>query len=274
MRYGFVFPIGEARTAAEFAREAEQAGWDGFFVPDTVWGFDPWVTLTAAAMLTERIRLGTMLTPVSRRRPWKLAGETATLDRLSGGRVILATGLGAIDTGFAEFGEATERRARAELLDEGLAIVDGLWRGQPFNFSGKHYNVRETTFYPPPPPVQQPRIPVWVVGLLGSERSLARVARWDGLLPNKKDARRRIAKITPKDVRGARAWIEQHRTAGTPFDIVMEGETPGDRPKKAAAIAAEWAAAGATWWLESRWSAPNLDVVLKRIKQGPPAPAA
>src|SRR5438477_8416132 len=147
MNYGFVFPGGDARPAAEFAREAEEAGWDGFFVWDPGWGVEPWVTLAAAAMLTERIRLGTMLTPVSRRRPWTLAGETATLDRLSNGRVILAVGLGAIDTGFAKFGEETDRKIRAELMDEGLAILDGLWRGQPFNFEGKRYHIKETDFH-------------------------------------------------------------------------------------------------------------------------------
>ena len=155
MRYGFVLPQGDARTAANLAREAEQAGWDGFFVWEPVWGIDAWVALTAAAMVTERIRLGTMLTPLSRMRPWKLASETVTLDQLSGGRVILAVGLGAPDTGFASFGEETRRKERAELLDEGLDILTGLWRGQPFSYQGKHYQVSPTEFAPPPPPLQQ-----------------------------------------------------------------------------------------------------------------------
>ena len=151
MKYGFTLPQGDARTAAALAREAEIAGWDGFFVWEPVWGIDPWVSLAAAAMVTQHIRLGTMVTPVSRRRPWKLASETATLDHLSGGRVILSVGLGAIDTGFAAFGEETDRRQRAQLLDEGLAIVTGLWQGQPFSFSGTHYRVQPTEFMPPPP---------------------------------------------------------------------------------------------------------------------------
>src|SRR5919109_1879602 len=162
MRCGFVLPFGNARTAADFAHEAEQAGWDGFFVWEPVWGIDAWVALTAAAMRTERIRLGTLLTPVSRMRPWKLASETATLDNLSNGRVILSVGLGAVDTGFIQFGEETDRKTRAELLDEGLDIVTGLWRGQPFTYEGKHYHVKECDFYPPPPPAQKPRIPIWV----------------------------------------------------------------------------------------------------------------
>ena len=154
MRYGFVFPGGDARVAADLAHAAEQAGWDGFFVWEPVWGVDAWVSLTAAAMRTERIRLGTMLTPVSRMRPWKLASETATLDRLSNGRVILSVGLGALDSGFAAFGEVTDLKTRAQLLDEGLDILTGLWRGQPFRYAGTHYTVQETSFSPGDDPDQ------------------------------------------------------------------------------------------------------------------------
>jgi alkanesulfonate monooxygenase SsuD/methylene tetrahydromethanopterin reductase-like flavin-dependent oxidoreductase (luciferase family) len=123
MKYGFVLPYGDARKVAEMAFEAEQAGWDGFFTYETIWGVDAWVALTAAAMKTSRIRLGTMLSPISRMRPWKLASETTTLDNLSGGRVILSVGLGALNTGFKEFGEKTNRIKRAELVDEGLDIL-------------------------------------------------------------------------------------------------------------------------------------------------------
>ena len=158
MNYGFVLPSGDARTAAEYAQVAEQAGWDGFFVWEPVYGWDAWIMLTAAAMRTTRIRLGTMITPLSRMRPWKLASETVTLDHLSGGRVTLTVGLGAIDVGFAEFGEETDRKTRAELLDEGLEIVTALWRGQPFTHDGKHYNVDGGHLLAPPlPPIQQPR---------------------------------------------------------------------------------------------------------------------
>src|SRR5687768_1655171 len=227
MRYGFVLPSGDAHTAANFAREAEQAGWDGFFVWEPVWGIDAWVALTAAAMVTERIRLGTMLTPLSRMRPWKLASETATLDQLSNGRVTLAVGLGALDTGFAEFGEETDRKVRAELLDEGLDILTGLWRGQPFNYDGKHYKIRETTFYPPPPPVQQPRIPIWVVGAWPRMKSMRRVLRCDGILPAVMDEQGQWRDTTPDDIRAIKQYVEANRIETNPFDIVMEGETPG-----------------------------------------------
>jgi hypothetical protein len=230
------------------------------------------VALTAAAMRTERIRLGTLLTPLSRMRPWKLASETATLDRLSNGRVILSVGLGALDTGFTEFGEVTDRKTRAELLDEGLDILTGLWRGQPFNYEGKHYQVREARFQPPPPPVQQPRIPIWVVGAWPRMTSMRRVLRYDGLLPQKMQADGRHTEIAPEDVRLMKAYVDEHRTLATPFDIVVEGQTPGDDRESAQATVRPWMGAGATWWIEAMWFTPEPEVVLERIRQGPPRP--
>ena len=271
MHYGFVLPKGDARTAAAYAYEAEQAGWDGFFVWEPVWGIDAWVCLTAAAMRTERIKLGTMLTPLSRMRPWKLASETATLDNLSGGRVILAVGLGAIDTGFTAFGEETDRKARAELLDEGLDVLAGLWRGQPFAYEGKHYHVQPADFFPPPPPVQQPRIPIWVVGAWPRPKSMQRPLRWDGLLPAKMDSEGQFVEFTPDDLREVMAYVADHRAADTPFDIVVEGTTPGDDPAAGAAKVQPWIEAGATWWIEAMWETmDDPAAVLARIQQGPP----
>ncbi|HET7088484.1 MAG TPA: LLM class flavin-dependent oxidoreductase [Anaerolineae bacterium] len=274
MKYGLVLPYGDARSAANLAHEAEAAGWDGFFVCEPVWGIDAWVSLAAAAMITKRIRLGTLLTPPSRMRPWKLASETVTLDHLSNGRVILSVGLGAIDTGFEAFGEVTDRKTRAELLDEGLDILTGLWRGQPFNYGGKHYQIKGTRFMPPPPPVQQPRIPIWVVGAWRREKSMRRVLKYDGLLPNVLDKNGKHRKMKPDDVSEMKAYVEANRTETTPFDIVVEGTTPGDSPKKAASIVRKWADAGATWWIEALWNAPRdakgMKIFRKRIEQGPP----
>jgi hypothetical protein len=271
MKYGFILPQGDALTAADFAAAAEQAGWDGFFVWEPVWGNDAWVCLTAAAMVTSTIRLGTMLSPVSRMRPWKLASETATLDNLSGGRVILSVGLGAVDTGFHEFGEETDRKTRAELLDEGLAILKGLWKGQPFSFDGSHYHIRSTSFHVPQPPVQQPRIPVWVVGSWPRMKSMRRVLAWDGLLPDKmSEPGHEHEKVTQEDLRAMTAWILANRQASTPFDVIMEGQTPGEDLQKGAETVRQWAAAGATWWLESMWENKDMDQVLTRIRQGPP----
>lgn len=277
MKYGFVLPYGDARTAADLAHAAEAAGWDGFFVWEPVWGIDAWVSLAASAMCTERIRLGTMITPVSRMRPWKLASETMTLDHLSHGRVILAVGLGAIDSGFEAFGEVTDRKTRAELLDEGLDILTSLWRGEPFMYDGKHYqvHVKGETYGPPPPPppVQQPRIPIWVVGAWPREKSMQRVLRYDGLLPNVMgdDGKVRMSPATPDEIREIKTFIDARRTKTTPFDIVVEGQMPGDDHEKAASIVRPYAEAGATWWIEAMWDAMNnVDAVRSRILQGPP----
>ncbi len=274
MKYGFVLPYGDARTAAELAQAAEAAGWDGFFVWEPVWGLDAWVLLTAAAMRTEHIRLGTMLTPISRMRPWKLASETATVDNLSNGRVILSVGLGAVDTGFKEFGEVMDRKTRAELVDEGLDILTGLWRGQPFRYQGKHYQIQETSFYPPPPPVQKPRIPIWVVGVWPRMKSMRRVLKYDGLIPSRMNEDGSMGQATPADIREMKAYIDRERTQTTPFDIVVEGKTPGEEPRKAAAIVQPWADAGATWWLEAMWDAMDREdgpaFVRMRLEQGPP----
>ncbi len=269
MKYGFVFPGNDAVLAVELAQEAEAAGWDGFFVWESVWATDPWVTMGAIAAVTKRVRIGAIITPVSRRRPWKLASETATVDRLSGGRLILAVGLGAIDTGFTKFGEETERKTRAELLDEGLDVITGLWKGLPFAYEGKHYHVKpEDLHLMCPPPLQQPRIPIWVVGAWPRMKSMQRVLRYDGLLPDKINAAGQHEPPTPDDVRAMRAFVDEHRTLTTPFDIVVEGQTPGDDPAQAAAIVRPWAEAGATWWIEAKWGAPD-DPVRTRIHQGP-----
>lgn len=272
MKYGFVLPRGDARTAAEYARAAEECGWDGFFVWEPVWGVDAWVSLTAAAMVTERIRLGTMITPVSRMRPWKLASETATLDNLSSGRVTLSVGLGAVDTGFEQFGEVMDRKTRAELLDEGLDILTGLWRGQPFEYQGKHYQVKPTDFIVPPPPVQQPRIPIWVVGAYPSQKSMERALRYDGLLPAMlgPDGKISMQPMTPEQVATIRDYVGQHRAENSPYDIVVEGTTSGEDKAGSAALMRGWEEAGATWWIEALWEAPAQDEVLRRIKQGPP----
>jgi alkanesulfonate monooxygenase SsuD/methylene tetrahydromethanopterin reductase-like flavin-dependent oxidoreductase (luciferase family) len=269
MKYGFVLPFGDARLAADIAYDAEAAGWDGFFVWEPVWGIDAWISLAAAAMRTEKIRLGTMLTPVSRMRPWKLASETVTLDLLSNGRTILSVGLGALDTGFAAFGEETDRKIRAELLDEGLEILSGLWKGQPFSYEGKHYKVMPTDFFPPPSPVQQPRIPVWVVGAWPHPKSMQRVLRWDGLLPYLPGK-----ELTPAIVQDMRAYVEDNRQLDTPFDIVVEGVTPGDNQERAADIVQPWMEAGASWRIEAMWGQPGetkeLTLIRERVSQGPP----
>lgn len=278
MRYGFIFPGGDARTLAALSHEAEAAGWDGVFVPDCIFidvpqsprmpAYDPWVTLAAMAMRTERVRIGAIVTPISRRRPWKLARETATLDHLSNGRLIVAVGLGALDDkGFANVGEATDLKTRATMLDEGLTILAGLWSGERFSFHGEHYRVDDLTFLPPP--VQRPRIPVWVVGAWPRAKSMRRAIRWDGIVPQKSGGTG--GAMTPGDIAAMKAFIDAERAQAAPFDIVSEGETPGDDPEGAAAIVRPFAEAGATWWMETRWFGNNgPDEIRARLRQGPP----
>lgn len=275
MKYGFVLPYGDARTAAELAVLAEHHGWDGFFVWEPVWGIDAWVSLTAAAMRTERMLLGTMLTPLPRRKPWHLASQSATLDNLSGGRVILSVGLGAPDKRWWLFEEDPGRRTRAELLDEGLEMLTGLWRGVPFSYEGRHYRARPAERLVPPPPVQRPRIPIWVVGAWPSPKSMRRVARYDGWIPAFVPRSGEHGELTPDVLREGAAWIAGARASEGlqgPYDIVVEGKTSG--PDAAHAVR-PWAEAGATWWLEAHWDIDHravIDAGSARLREGPPRP--
>jgi luciferase-like monooxygenase len=276
MQYGFVIEGADAKTTSELAQEAEAAGWDGVFIADAIdismgknapplpW-FDPWIVLAAVAMRTERICFGPIITPVPRRRPWKLARETTTLDHLSNGRLILGVGLGAAndDGGFYKVGEAMDLKVRAQRLDEGLSILDGLWSGKPFSFTGEHYTVQEMTMLPTP--VQAPRIPVWVPGVWTKEKSMQRALRWDGIIPQKYKS---MERMTVEETSKLKQFVDRHRSQTTHFDIVVGGTTPGGNRKRAAATVRAFAKAGATWWLESAMM--SLDKLSKRIKQGPP----
>ncbi|GAB4577824.1 MAG: LLM class flavin-dependent oxidoreductase [Anaerolineales bacterium] len=273
MHFGFVYPASDPLKAVEHALIAEQTGWDAFFVYESVWSTDPWVTLSHIAARTERIRLGTMLTPLPVLSPWKLAAETATLDALSNGRVILAVGLGAPDTGFANFGLPTDRRTRAERLNEGLEIINGLWAGQPFSFQGKHYTLKPTQFNPPPNPVQTrngvPHIQTWVVGAWFSEKSMRRVIQYDGLIPNILEGPPGPKPLLPTQVRDMRNWLDANQSGDATIDIIVDGQTPAKEPGKHAEIVQPFVEAGATWWIESMWD-KSMKQVLDRLKKGPP----
>lgn len=276
VRFGMVLPFGDAQTVATLAYESEQAGWDGFFVGEALWHNDTWIALTAAAMRTKNIRLGTMLSPLPSMNPRKLASETATLDNLSGGRVILSVGMGATWMGYQGFpDEATDICTRAELMDEGIEIITKLHAGEPFDYDGKHHRIRLTTVdkqHYPPPPMQRPRTPIWAVGVWPKPRSMRRTLRCDGLIPSKMDANGQFAQVTPEDIAAMAAYVAQQRPAGGPFDIVVEGNTLGLGAQEAAAKVRTWAEAGATWWLETPgFIAP--DDLLAHIRRGPPRAA-
>jgi len=277
MKYGFVLPSGNASDAADLAVEAERAGWDGFFVWEPTWGVDAWVMLTAAAMRTTTIRLGTMVTPLPKRKPWEVASQAATLDNLSGGRVILSVGLGAPDPRFWIFEDDPGRKVRAEMMDEGLEMLSLMWRGEPFTFEGNHYHAKRPEMMIPPPTTQQPRIPTWVVGLWPAPRSMRRSGRWDGWLPNFKTPGAGVDRPNREQLAQGVAWLREER-AGLGltmegYDVVMEGNTtPGD---EAVAEVQEWERAGATWWLEANWEVAaesSVQFSRERLRAGPPRP--
>ena len=267
MRYGFVVPWGDAADIGDLAEAAEEAEWDGLFVWEPVWGVDAWISLALAAVRTSKIRLGTMLTPPSRRRPWELASQVATVDRLSNGRVTLSVGMGAVDTGFDSFGEECGKRERAELMDECLDIVCGLWGGQPFSYEGKHYSVQPSEFPSIGHVEQSPRVPIWCVGALGKPKSMTRALRWDGVIPQvlDPDAEGGARQADLAEIAALRADIENGSNPGA--DIIVEGQWTEHSP-------AAYADAGATWWIESMWGAMSehspVSAAYDRLKEGPP----
>jgi alkanesulfonate monooxygenase SsuD/methylene tetrahydromethanopterin reductase-like flavin-dependent oxidoreductase (luciferase family) len=260
----------DVRVVADLAREAENAGWDGFFLWDHIgasWGVpiaDPWIELAAMAMVTRRIKLGPLVTPLPRRRPAKLAREAVTLDHLSDGRLILGVGIGS-DSGaeFSTFGESPDDTLHAAMLDEGLDVLMGLWSGEPFSYAGTHYTIRDAKFEPRP--VQQPRIPIWVAGVWPHKKPFRRAARWDGVCPL-----HTAGQPTPAHIRELVAYMHAQRGDDTPFDVVVGGKSFEQAPDQRAQTLRAYAEAGATWWLESfDWNNP-VDQARAVIRQGPP----
>ncbi|MGH2482545.1 MAG: LLM class flavin-dependent oxidoreductase, partial [Ktedonobacteraceae bacterium] len=217
--------------------------------------------LTAIAMLTRSIRLGTMLTPLPEQDPWYVAAQTATLDQVSRGRVILTAGLGVLE--LDKFG-MLENKVRAQQLDEALEIIERWWQGESlraFTYSGQHYHLQqmsEDVDWTTHSPIQKPRIPLWVVG--GSKQSqLRRAARWDGA----------VIGGTPAELRERKAAIEALRISSSPLEIITEGQTPYDDAGRAAALVQPYVEAGATWWLESMWDG-TPQAMRTRVRSGPP----
>ena len=268
---------GDVRTVAALAADAEAAGWDGFFVWDHLafvkaWKLriaDPWLLLAGVALATERLRLGPMVTPLARRRPWKVARETVTLDRLSGGRLVLGVGLGEPpEDEYGSFGEPTDAKVRAAMLDEGLEVLTRLWSGETVSFSGRHYRVDEVAFQPTP--VQRPRIPIWVAGAWPRRGPLRRAARFDGSAPLKVDDQGELVPLDADDVRGLLAVVGELRQDDGPFDLLVGGISPED-PAAARDQLAELAEAGVTWWQETvDPRQTDLDAFRRRVRQGPP----
>lgn len=266
----------DPRAMANLAREAEDSGWDGLFLWDHVFWkrpqpepvADTWTLLAAIAALTNRITIGPLITPLPRRRPWTIARQAATLDHLSQGRLILGVGIGGDWFGdYSAFNETEGDVAHAEMLDEALDIISGLWSGKPFTYSGKHYTIRDAQFIPTP--YQRPRIPIWIAGNWPNLKPFRRAAQWDGAAA---EGRKDVGNLQPHHFKEMLAYIKQNRPTADPFDITHIGRTPGDNPSAARDIIAPYAEAGVTWWLEHvHDQQETLEQLRPRIRQGPPS---
>ena len=238
MRYLLsVPPFTDPAVVVDLARAAEASGWDGFFLWDHLrWDdvqdvHDPWVLLGAIAQVTERMRLGTMVTPLSRRRPWVVAKHLATLDHLSGGRAVLGVGLGEPpDLDFGDLGDEADARVRAAILDEALDVVAGLVGDGRAELEGSHHRVHAKVR---PLPVQRPRVPIWVAGVAPNRRPLERARRWDGYVPIGPG-------LTPDDLA---ASVGEHPRPGWDLVVPWADGVPPD----------EYADAGVTWLVQSAW---------------------
>ncbi len=269
---------GDAHTMSELAHIAEESGWDAVFLEDyIVWQshpevptYDPWITLAAMAMRTQRIRLGTMVTPIARRRPWKLAQELVTLDHLSKGRMILGAGLGdtgesiATDISFARFDEMLDPKLHARMLDEGLEIITRVWLGEPFSFEGEFYKIHDIQILPRP--IQLPRVPIWVGGGYPNRGPVARALRWDGACMYKQRGHR----MQPGDVRTLRELVIDQRGTADGYDITVGGAPRWEDENKQLSYLESVAAEGATWWIE--YISPDsgdFEEQRKMIERGP-----
>lgn len=250
------FGVGlSARTVGDLAASTEAAGWDGFFLWDHLFAFppgpvdvvDPWIALAVAATRTSRIRLGTAVTPLPRRRPVKVAREVTTLDHLSSGRFVLGVGTGAMPFEWEYCGEEPDPVVRGDMLDEHLELLTRLWSGEVVHHEGAHYRVAGADWdgLAHPPPAQGGRVPVWVGGTWPGGRPFRRAARWDGVLPMRVDGRWTVA-----DTADVTAFVRRHRVGDAPFDVAVPGESDPDDGGAGDAVRAH-AAAGATWWVEA-----------------------
>jgi alkanesulfonate monooxygenase SsuD/methylene tetrahydromethanopterin reductase-like flavin-dependent oxidoreductase (luciferase family) len=276
MKFGLALPYNDTKLVAEAAYLAEDVGWDGCFLGDAIWCEDPMIALAAAAMTTTRIRLGTMVIPVPLRSPWKIASESIALDHLSNGRLILGLGTGAVWMGWQSFpDEVTDAKSRAEMVDETVDILSQMYQRQPFDYAGKHYNVKLTLLdeqYYPPKPVQQPRIPLWVPLIWPREKSKARILKCDGLFAEKWSPDGKPEPVTLQDIREMKEYVEGNRTLVTPFDIVIGSKTAPSDPNQSEESLKSWENAGVTWWVEELWDASS-ETVIECIKRGPPRDA-
>ena len=277
LSYGlYVMNFGEASDArflCELAGEAEDAGWNGIFLTDTIMYYrdgrepvaDSLTALAAIAVNTKHIRIGTAIASLPRRPPWLVAREAVTIDRLSDGRLTLGVGLGdPPDSEFQPFGQESEAKIRGEKLDEALDILTGLWTGKEFSYHGKHYQVDKTRFLPTPR--QEPRVPIWVGGSWPNKPPFRRAARWDGVIPIKNQA---TVKLEPTDLLAVMEYVRKQRTSKGPFDIVVIGN--GKSEQEIEARRQRYEQQGITWWLKylPRYRNSRKEMI-EQVRKGPP----
>jgi alkanesulfonate monooxygenase SsuD/methylene tetrahydromethanopterin reductase-like flavin-dependent oxidoreductase (luciferase family) len=272
MRYGLSVPnFADPVRLLDLARAADAAGWDGFFLWDHIVVdranpppiSEPWTTLAAAAAATARVRLGTLVTPVPRRRPWVLARQVATVDHLSGGRAVLGVGLGVPPAEeYGALGESADQRRHGRLLDEGLAVIDGLWTGEPVDHQGEHFHLDGVRFLPRP--VQRPRVPVWSAAILPPRAGIRRAARWDGIVPMHLDGDA-VRPLAPDELAGVVADLERQQADDRRRDVVVWAIAP-DADQRT-----RYEEAGATWLIEGPAPGPDwLDDAMEIATAGPP----
>lgn len=271
--FGIVLPYLNARETASLAKLAEESGWDGIFVGDAIWTQDPLILLTAAAMVTSRIRLGTMVLAMPLRDPRHLASESLALDILSEGRLILGLATGATWMGWQGFPQfPTDLPARNAMLSESIDILTRMHQSQQFDYDGQHYQVRLSQVDPmhyPPPSFQKPRVPIWIPAVWPRKQNMRRALKCDGIFPQKITPEGKFTELAPEDVAGMKTFFDQNRDPAAPFDICVEGKTTGLDAVQARQTVQPWVEAGATWWVESTWGMDQT-ALSERICQGPP----
>lgn len=276
MRYAIdVAPLGELADPREIVRlavAAEAAGWDGLSTWDILGtamdaaAADPFVVLAAVAAATERLRLITSVIVLPRRRPQLVAQAAGTLDRLSGGRLVLGIGAGADPGDFVAFGEPFDQ-ARIGRLDEAAEIIDQLLRGETVFHEGAAFTMTGASVGPRP--VQQPRPPIWVGGMKAG--ALRRAAGWDGWIAIAVSEDGSTMELSPASFAAMVERLRRERASLGRADEPMEVALFAFSGPADVDLVARYEDAGATWWLESLSPLRgSFEQLLGRVQAGPP----
>lgn len=268
-----VASFAEPDFLVQLAKDAEDSGWDGFFVWDHILyrpperaAVEPWSIVAAAAAITSRVRIGVMVTALPRRSPSLMAQQVATIDQLSEGRVVFGAGLGSMADEYVAFGEDPNPRVRARKLDEGLDVLRSLWSGKPTSYSGECYRIEAPAMNPLPR--QRPRPPIWIAGRWPHRAPFRRAARFDGMMPTHAN-HLHGSFMSVEEFAPIVEYVTNLRDGDDPFEVVMEGESQG--PESLAELADRYAAVGATWWVEKLgWWRGDLETARRRVEAGPP----